>query len=180
MKQMELNMANEAINEVKETATKTAPKAKKVAKRKVAAKKPAARKAAAKKPTARKAAPKKAAKKASKKTNEFTARAQEAGRKAFLANLGFYGKAFDQVQEQFNTMQDRLEERRNKASKMYTDLVKRGEKVEKATKSRIDDIDMPEFKLESLTDRKKLDAQLDKAKARFSELKENFNFKNAA
>lgn len=181
MKQMELNMATEAINEVKQTATKAATSVKKVVKRKVAAKKPAARKVAAKKPTARKAAPKKAAKKAAKKaTNEFTARAQEAGRKAFLANLGFYGKAFDQVQDQFSTMQDRLEERRNKASKMYSELVKRGEKVEKATKSRIDDIDMPEFKLESLADRKKLEAQLDKAKARFSELKENFNFKNAA
>ena len=177
MKQMELSMATEAINEVKQTATKAATKAKKVVKRKAATKKPTARKVAAKKPTARKAAPKKAAKKA---TKEFTARAQEAGRKAFLANLGFYGKAFDQVQEQFDNLQDRLEARREKASKMYSELVKRGEKVEKATKSRIDDIDMPEFKLESLADRKKLEAQLDKAKARFSELKENFNFKKAA
>ena len=179
MKQMEFNMATEAINEVKQTTTKAAPKAKKVVKRKVAAKKPAAIKVAAKKPTARKAAPKKA-KAAKKATNEFTARAQEAGRKAFLANLGFYGKAFDQVQDQFSAMQDRLEERRNKTNKMYTELFKRGEKVEKATKSRIDGIDMPEFKLESLADRKKLEAQLDKAKARFSELKENFNFKKAA
>ena len=172
-------MATEATNEVKKTATKAAPKANKVVKRKAAAKKPAARKVAAKKPVARKAAPKKAAK-AKNAANDFTARAQEAGRKAFLANLGFYGKAFDQVQDQFSNLQDRLEERRTKANKMYSELVKRGEKVEKATKSRIEEIEMPEFKLEGLADRKKLEAQLDKAKARFSELKENFNFKNAA
>jgi len=173
VKQMELNMATEA-NEVKKAATKvkaaakkTAVKGKTVAK-KVAVKKPATRK---------KAAPKKAAKKS---TNDFTARAQETGRKAFLASLGFYGKAFDQVQDQFSDLQDQLAARRLKANKTYADLVKRGEKVEKATKSRIDDIELPEFKLESLTDRKKLEAQLDKAKARFSELKDSFSFKTAA
>ena len=162
-------MATEAKTEVK----KAAPKAKTAAKRKPAARK----KVAAKKPAARKAAPRKAAKKS---TNDFSARAQETGRKAFLASLGFYGKAFDQVQEQFDDLQDQLEARRKKANKLYTDLVKRGEKVEKATKSRIDDIELPEFKLESLTDRKKLDAQLKKARARFEELKESFSFKSAA
>ena len=167
MKQMELNMATEA-KEVKKTAPKTAAKRKPAVKRK-----PIARKVAAKKPTARKAA--------SKKSNkDFTARAQETGRKAFLASLGFYGKAFDQVQDQFSDLQDQLENRRKKANKTYADLVKRGEKVEKATKSRIDDIELPEFKLESLTDRKKLEAQLDKAKARFTELKDSVSFKTAA
>ena len=177
MKQMELNMATET-NQVK----KAAPKAKAALKRKPAAKrKPIAKKVAAKKPAARKAAPKKAAKKTIKKsTNDFAARAQETGRKAFLASLGFYGKAFDQAQDQFNDLQDQLEARRKKANKTYTDLVKRGEKVEKATKSRIDDIELPEFKLERLTDRKKLEAQLEKAKARFSELKDSVSFKSAA
>ena len=173
MKQMELNMATEANKEVKKAVKKV-----KVAAKKTAVKgKTAAKKVAAKKPAARKAAPKKAAKKS---TNDFTARAQETGRKAFLASLGFYGKAFDQVQDQFSDLQDQLEARRKKANKTYSELVKRGEKVEKATKSRIDDIEMPEFKLESLTDRKKLDAQLDKAKARFNELKDTFSFKTAA
>jgi len=158
--------------EAKKTVKKAAPKAKTTAKRK-----PAARKVAARKPVVRKAAPKKAAKKS---TNDFSARAQETGRKAFLASLGFYGKAFDQVQEQFDDLQGQLEARRKKANKVYADLVKRGEKVEKATKSRIDDIDLPEFKLESLTDRKKLDVQLKKAKARFEDLKESFSFKSAA
>ncbi len=164
-------MATET-NEVKKAAPKAAVKRKPAAKRK-----PVAKKAAAKKPAARKTAPKKAAKKS---TNDFSARAQETSRKAFLASLGFYGKAFDQVQDQFSDLQDQLEARRKKANKTYADLVKRGEKVEKATKSRIDDIELPEFKLERLTDRKKLEAQLDKAKARFNELKGSISFKTAA
>ena len=173
MKQMEFNMATET-NTVKNTAPKATAAPKAAAKRK-----PAVKKVAAKKPTARKAkaAPKKAAKKS---TVDFGTFAQETGRNAFLASLGFYGKAFDQVQEQFSDLQDQLAARRKKTNKLYTELVKRGEKVEKATKSRIDGIDMPEFKLESLTDRKKLEAQLDKAKARFSELKSSIGFKTAA
>ncbi|MBE9538672.1 MAG: hypothetical protein IMF06_06280 [Proteobacteria bacterium] len=167
-------MATEANKDVKKVVKKV-----KVAAKKTAVKgKTAAKKVAAKKPAARKAAPKKKA--AKKSTNDFTARAQETGRKAFLASLGFYGKAFDQVQDQFSDLQDQLEARRKKANKTYADLVKRGEKVEKATKSRIDDIEMPEFKLESLTDRKKLEAQLDKAKARFTDLKDTLSFKTAA
>jgi hypothetical protein len=170
---MELNMATQAT-EVKKAATKVKAAAKKTAvKGKTTAKKVAAKKPA----TRKKAAPKKAAKKS---TNDFTARAQETGRKAFLASLGFYGKAFDQVQDQFSDLQDQLEARRKKANKTYAALVKRGEKVEKATKSRIDDIELPEFKLESLTDRKKLDAQLEKVKTRFTELKDSISFKTAA
>jgi hypothetical protein len=168
---MEFNMATET-NTVKKAAPKAQAAPKAAAKRK-----PAVKKVAAKKPAARKAAPKKAAKKS---TVDFGARAQETGRNAFLASLGFYGKAFDQVQDQFSDLQDQLAARRKKTNKLYTELVKRGEKVEKATKSRIDDIEMPEFKLESLTDRKKLEAQLDKAKARFSELKNSISFKTAA
>ena len=145
------------------TATKAAPKRKPAVKRKPVAKR------------------KPAAKRASKKsTPEFAARAQEAGRNAFLASLGFYGKAFDQAQDQFNSMQDQLEERRKKADKMYKELVKRGKKVEKNAKGRLDDIELPKFELDSLTDRKKLEKQLDKAKARFEELKETVGFKTAA
>ena len=146
------------------TATKAAPKRKPVAKRKPAAAK-------------RKPAAKRATKKASP---DFTARAQEAGRNAFLASLGFYGKAYDQAQDQFNSIQDQLEERRKKADKMYKELVKRGKKVEKDAKGAIDDIELPKLELESLTDRKKLEKQLDKAKARFEELKETVGFKTAA
>jgi hypothetical protein len=153
------------------TEKKVAPK------RKPAAKKVAIKKTAARKPVAKKAAPKKAAKKTGKKAGkkaapDFAARAQETGRKAFLASLGFYGKAFDQVQEQFSSMQDELEVRRKKADKLYAELVKRGEKVEKEAKKAVDEIELPKIELDSLTDRKKLDAQLDKAKARFDELRD--------
>lgn len=155
---------------------KTAPK-KTTAKRKPAAKTAAKKATAKRKPAARKAAPKKTAKKAAP---VFSARAQEAYRNAFLASLGFYGKAFDQVQEQFNTLQDQLEARRNKTDKAYKELVKRGAKVEKTAKKAINEIELPKLELDNLTDRKKLDAQLKKAKARFEELKDTLNFKAAA
>ena len=150
-------------------ATKTAKASKAAPKRKPAAKrKPVAKRKPAAKRTAKKSTP------------EFAARAQEAGRNAFLASLGFYGKAFDQAQEQFNSIQDQLEESRKKADKMYKELVKRGKKVEKDAKGAIDDIDLPKLELDSLTDRKKLEKQLDKAKARFDELKNSVSFKSAA
>ena len=150
------------------TNVKTAPKT--AAKRKPAVKrKPAAKR----KPVARKTAAKKA-------TPEFAAKAQEASRKAFLASLGFYGKAFDQAQEQFNSMQDQMEDRRKKADKLYKELVKRGQKVEKDAKVALKDIELPKLELDSLTDRKKLEKQLKKVKARFAELKETVGFKTAA
>jgi polyhydroxyalkanoate synthesis regulator phasin len=165
------------------TATKAAPKRKAAAKRKSPARKTAAKKAPAKrKVTARKAPAKKtAARKTSKKAApDFASRARESGRRAFLASLGFYGKAFDQVQDQFTSLQDQLEERRNKADKLYAELVKRGEKVEKDAKKAVDDIEMPKLELDGLTDRAKLDEQLDKARARFDELKDSLSFKSAA
>jgi hypothetical protein len=168
-----------------EQAKKTAAKRKPATKRKPAARKPAARKAPAeRKPTARKAPAKRkaAARKAAPKKSspEFAARAQEAGRSAFLASLGFYGKAYDQAQDQFSTLQDDLEARRKKADKLYQELVKRGKKVEKNAKGAMDDIDLPKFELVSLTDRKQLEAQLKKAKARFEDLRESLKLKSAA
>ena len=162
--------------QTKPTAKKTAAK-RKAASRKPAAKKTTAKRAAPKKTAARKAAPKKAA---AKKAPEFATRAREAGRNAFLASLGFYGKAFDQVQEQFNSLQSDLEARRAKADKQYKALVKRGQKVEKDAKSAIEDIELPKLELDSLTDRKKLDANLKKAKARFEDLRDSVGFKSAA
>jgi predicted nuclease with TOPRIM domain len=110
---------------------------------------------------------------------DYAARAKETGRNAFLAGLGFYGKAFDQVQEQFDGLQEQLEERRAKANELYAELVARGEKVETDTKEAIEDIELPEFKIDSLVDREKLNAQLEKAKARFNELKESIRSKPA-
>ena len=148
---------------------KTAPKRKPAAKRKPTAKrKPVAKRKPAAKRTTRKASP------------EFAERAQEAGRNAFLASLGFYGKAYDQAQEQFNSIQDQLEARRKKAEKLYKELVKRGKKVEKDARKAVDDIELPKLELDSLTDRKSLEARLDKAKVRFEELKDTVGFKSAA
>ena len=98
----------------------------------------------------------------------------------FLAGLGFYGKAYDQAQDQFNSIQDQLEDRRKKADKLYKELVKRGQKVEKNAKVAIKDMDLPKLELDSLTDRKKLDGQLKKVKARLEELKETVGIKTAA
>lgn len=158
---------------------KAAPKRKAATKRKAAPKKTAARKAptrkpaAKRKPAAAKAAPKKA-------TPELANRAREAGRNAFLAGLGFYGKAYDQAQDQFSSLQDELEARRKKADKLYKELVKRGKKVEKDAKGALDDIDLPKLELDSLTDRKQLEKQLDKARERFDELKGSIKLKSAA
>jgi hypothetical protein len=68
-----------------------------------------------------------------------------------------------------------LEGRRKNADKVYKELVKRGKKVEKNAKGAID-----ELELDSLTDRRKLEQQMKKAKARFEELKESVRFKTAA
>jgi polyhydroxyalkanoate synthesis regulator phasin len=166
---------DEAVKTVKKTAKKAAPK------RKAPAKKATAKKATAKKKPAVKRKPAAKRKATAKKASpDFAARAKESGRNAFLASLGFYGKAFDQVQDQFDSIQKQLEDRRKNAEKTYKELVKRGEKVEKEAKKAVDDIELPKFELDSLTDRQKLDAQLDKAKARFEELKESVSFKTAA
>ncbi len=144
-----------------EQAKKAAPKRKTTAKRKPAAKKTAARKPAAKKPVT------------------VQSRVTEAGRNAFLANLGLYGMVFDQVQEQLKSVEGELSSRRKKADKLYQDMVKRGTKVEKQAKDAIDDIELPKLEVPAL-DRAKLEAQLEKAKARFEELKDSVSFKKAA
>jgi len=166
-------MAEQAKTAKKATATRKPAKRKPAARKTTA--KTTARKTAARKP----AAAKKATAKATKASNEFSSRAQEVGRNAFLASLGFYGKAFDQAQEQFDSLQDQLESRRKKADKTYKELVKRGKKVEKNAKEALEDIDLPKFELETLTDRKQLEAQLKKARARFEELRESVGLKAA-
>ena len=113
-------------------------------------------------------------------TLDLANRAQEAGRNAFLASLGFYAKLFDQAQEQFSSIKDQLEARRKKADKLYLELVKRGQKVEKDAKVALKDIDLPRLELDSLADRKKLEAQLKKVRARFVELKESVGVKATA
>jgi len=150
-----------------EAASKPAVKRKPAAKRKPAKR----RQPAARKPVPKRAAPKKAGK-------DFAANAQETGREVFLAGLGMYGKAYDQAQERLDGLQKKLKTRRKNADKVYKELVKRGQKVEKDARSAFDDIDIP--KLDKLTDRKKLEQQLKKAKARFQELRKSVRLKSAA
>ena len=160
------NTIQDAVDQVKAAASKAAPKRKPAVRRKPAAKrKPAARRKAASKRTAR---------------SDFSSRAQEASRNAFLASLGFYGKAYDQAQEQYHNLQDQLEARRKRADRFYQELVKRGKKVEKDAKSAVEDLDFPRIELDSLTDRKKLEEQLEKARTRLEELKEAVGLKAAA
>lgn len=143
------------------------------AKRKTTARKTTARKTTARKTTARRSAPKPA-------QVSVQDRVSEAGRKAFLANLGFYGMVFDQVQERVKSVEGELSARRKKADKLVTDMVKRGEKVEKKAKARLDDIDLPRFELDELANRARFEEQLEKAKERFAELKETVGLKAAA
>ena len=154
-------------------AKKAAPKRKTAAK-KAPAKKTTARKTAAKKTPAKKTTAKKKA--TSRKTaakRDFRALAVETSRNALRAGLGVYGKAYDQlvdqletVQKQMDEAQSRLDERRKQAEDLYESLVKRGEVVEKDALKAFEDLE-----LDSLTDRKMLEEQMNKAKARFEELR---------
>jgi hypothetical protein len=160
----------------------------------VAKKTTAKRKAPAKKPAAKKPAAKQAA--AKTETAESTAkklaeRAQDVSRQVLMANLGFYGKVFDQAQEQFGALKEQLEARRGQASDLYAELVKRGESVEADAVKFIDGIDLSklkeladrealEAKLKELTDREALEARLEQARERFAELKASVGFKTAA
>ena len=114
-----------------EAKTKAAPKA--------AAKKAAAKKAPAK---AKKAPAKKKPAAKTKASTKAKTRARpkaiDTGRNALLAGLGVYGKAYDQVLEQFANLQEqvdeaqiRLTERRKQAEDLYKSLIKRGTAVEK-------------------------------------------------
>ena len=151
--------------------TKAAPKA--------AAKKAAVDKASAK---AKKAPAKKkpAAKIKAKASTAAKTRARpktiDTGRNALLAGLGVYGKAYDQVLEQFANLQEqvdeaqtRLTERRKQAEDLYKSLIKRGTAVEKEALKALADME-----LDSLADRSKLEAQMKKAKSRFDDLKTKF------
>lgn len=159
--------------------TTVAPKRKAAAKtapaKKAAAKKVPAKKAAVKKTPAKKAATKASARKGSgkQKATDFRSVAMETGRNALRAGLGVYGKAYDQVLEQIDGLQKQLDEaqskldqRRKQAETLYASLVTRGEALERdAIKA------FNELELDAITDRKNLDAQMNKAKARFEELR---------
>ena len=152
-------------------ATAAKPKAKA---KKAPARKPAAKKAAAKKTTAKKTAPKKPVQ------PTFAEKAQENARNVFLAGLGFYGKAFEEAQSQFEEAEKRMKARQKKAENLFNDLVKHGEKVETKAKKRIKDIELPELKLADRDElRTEIRARLDKARDSFDALRETITAKAA-
>lgn len=108
-------------------------------------------------------------------TEKLAERAQDVAYNAVLATLGFYAKAYEQAQDQFESMQDELEERRKKALVTYAELVERGEKVESKARTAVEDID-----LSKLTDRKALEARLQEVRARFAEFRASASSKMAA
>ena len=96
------------------------------------------------------------------------------------AYSGFENKVKEAIQAEAERLGlSQLVEQIEVPSEQVTE-VKRGKKVEKDARKAVDDIDLPKLELESLTDRKKLEARLDKAKARFEDLKDSVNFKTAA
>ncbi len=148
-------------------------------KAKAKAKKAPVRKAAAKKTTASKTTAKKTtAKKPVEPT--FAVKAQENARNVFLAGLGFYGKAFDEVQSQLEEAEKRMKARREKAEDLFNELVKHGEKVETQAKKRIKDIELPELKVADTEElRAEIRARLDKARESFDALRETITAKAA-
>ncbi len=162
--------------ETSAVTTQAAKLAKATPKRNIAAKKSpvkaVAKKAAAKKAPAMKVAVK-GKKTAPRKPAGLRSIALDTGRNAFLAGLGVYGKAYDQmadqlenIQQQVQEAQSRLEVRRQQAESIYDSLVKRGEAVEKEARKAINDMEF-----DAITDRKKLEEQMSKAKARFEALR---------
>ena len=158
------------------TAAKKAP-VKKVA-AKTTARKSATDKAEATKTTATKtrrtaAKAKPAAAKTRAKAKPETAKesAFELPRKAVLAGLGVYGKAFDEVQTRLKSLNEELEAQRGKASELYKELVARGEKVETEAKEKLADIDTSKFAIAKLADREAIEARIEKAKGRFERLR---------
>ena len=162
-----------------QTAAKKSTAKKTPAKRKPAAKKkPVARKKAVSKT---KATAKKTAKKADNNVSElfdkFQERAEQArenGKKAGLAYLGMYGAAFDFAKEQYQKAVDANEGR-------FDEWVKRGEVVQKDAKARIEDLELPEFDADKMSEsvkqrieslKEQAEEMMDTAQDRIEELRE--------
>ena len=77
---------------------------------------------------------------------------------------------FEALQKQVDDAQTQLNERRSKAEAIYISLVKRGEVVEQEAVKAFD-----ELELDAITDRKMLEEQMNKAKARFEALREKLS-----
>jgi len=155
-------------------AQQTSTATKKATPKRATTAKTTARKTATRKTTVRKTAKATASKRSKKVQLTAVEQAQEIGRKIYLAGLGVYGKVFDSVEDQLKVAEKNAEARRKSADKLVTELVKRGEKLEKQAKKSIDGIELPGI------DRAEIDLQLEKAKDRLNELKDSLNFRSAA
>ena len=149
---------DEAVKTVKKTAKKAAPKRKA----------PVKRKAVAKKAPAKNTAAKRASKKLQPRRPLLISLPKRRKTAAMLSWPASASTARHMTRRRSSSTacRTRLEERRKKAEKAYKELVKRGKKVEKTPRGAVDDIELPKFELESLTDRKKLDKQLNKGQER--------------
>ncbi len=183
-------MAEDIKTEVNAVEAVAAPEAEtkpKRARRTTAAKKAPVKKAAAKvtaekaempkatatktRRTAAKAKPATAKTRAKAKPEASKESAFELPRKAVLAGLGVYGKAFDEVQTRLKSLNEELEAQRGKASELYKELVARGEKVESEAKEKFADIDTSKFAIAKFADREAIEARIEKAKGRFERLR---------
>jgi hypothetical protein len=94
-------------------------------------------------------------------------------RNVFLAGLGAYSKAIDEAQSHIREAQSQLQENRSKAENLFSQLVKRGEKVESSARDKLKDIDLPELILSDREVlREDLRARLDKARESFDTLRD--------
>ena len=81
------------------------------------------------------------------RVNNTIETAEEAARKIWLAGLGAYGKSFEEVQTQYEKMND-------ETSRLFEELVSKGEKLEADTKKKLKKTTSIEKRVEDV--RKKL------------------------
>ncbi|MFT6085851.1 MAG: poly(hydroxyalkanoate) granule-associated protein [Glaciecola sp.] len=81
------------------------------------------------------------------RVNSTIETAEEAARKIWLAGLGAYGKSFEEVQTQYEKMND-------ETSRLFEELVSKGEKLEADTKKKLKKTTSIEKRVEDV--RKKL------------------------
>lgn len=65
-----------------------------------------------------------------KTVNNTIETAEEAARKIWLAGLGAYGKSFEEIQSQYEKLND-------ESSRLFKELVSKGEKLEAVTKEKL-------------------------------------------
>jgi len=107
------------------------------------------------------------------KARTKTTAKKPSARNVFLAGLGAYGKAVDEAQSHIRDAQSQLQENRTKAENLFSQLVRRGEKVETTARNKLKEIDLPELILsDHEVLREDLRARLDRARESFDTLRD--------